>query len=66
MLVINAESDTQAHIVLPEVFDQLHLNAARLSADEMAERIQARLDDAAGGMQTPRFTISAWNLVQIL
>lgn len=50
VLVINAESDTQAHIVLPELFDQLHLNAARLSADEMAERIQARLDDAAGGV----------------
>ena len=52
VLVINAESDTQAHIVLPELFDQLHLNAAQLSADEMAERIQARLDDAAGGVPT--------------
>ena len=50
VLVVNAESDTQAHIVLPELFDQLHLNAAQLSADEMAERIQARLDDAAGGV----------------
>ena len=50
VLVINAEPDTQAHIVLPELFDQLHLNAAQLSADEMADRIQARLDDAAGGV----------------
>ncbi|MDZ7856440.1 toll/interleukin-1 receptor domain-containing protein [Sphaerotilus sp.] len=50
VLVVNAEVGTQAHIVLPELFDQLHLNAAALSVDEMAERIQARLDDAAGGV----------------
>lgn len=33
--------------MLPELFDQLHLNAAALSVGELAERIAARLADHA-------------------
>ncbi|WP_310463105.1 toll/interleukin-1 receptor domain-containing protein [Sphaerotilus sp.] len=47
VLVVNPES-SPGHIVLPELFDQLHLNAAALSVEEMAERIAARLADHAG------------------
>ena len=49
VLVVNPEA-SPGHIVLPELFDQLHLNAAALSADEMAERIVTRLADHAAGV----------------
>lgn len=46
VLVVNPEA-SPGHIVLPELFDQLHLNAAVLSVDELAERIAARLAEQA-------------------
>jgi tetratricopeptide (TPR) repeat protein len=49
VLVVNPEA-SPGHIVLPELFDQLHLNAAVLSVDELAERIAARLADHAAGV----------------
>lgn len=49
VLVVNPEA-SPGHIALPELFDQLHLNAAALSAEEMAERITARLADHAAGV----------------
>ncbi|WP_338416079.1 toll/interleukin-1 receptor domain-containing protein [uncultured Sphaerotilus sp.] len=49
VLVVNPEV-SPGHIVLPELFDQLHLNAVALSVDELAERIAARLADHAAGV----------------
>ncbi|WP_293993796.1 tetratricopeptide repeat protein [Sphaerotilus sp.] len=49
VLVVNPEA-SPGHIVLPELFDQLHLNAAALSAQDLAERIAARLADHAAGV----------------
>ena len=49
VLVVNPDA-SPGHIALPDLFDQLHLNAAALSAAEMAERIAARLADHAAGV----------------
>lgn len=49
VLIVNPETSTK-HIVLPDLRDQLHLNPAQWSIDELARRIADKLDNREHGV----------------